>query len=113
MYLINGEGKVAMVNVGYNDDIGKSLLENIRKAIGEPVTDPVPDSIVKYVTGQKGESSVDIKGDGTAANANAAATGDKPADAATDAAADTGKDATKAKGKAKAKAKGKGKKKGK
>jgi thiol-disulfide isomerase/thioredoxin len=104
VYLINGEGKVAMVNVGYSDDIGKSLLESIRKAIGEPLTDPIPDSLAKYVTGQKGETSVDVKPEA------GVATGDKPGDAAADLAVES---ATKVKGKAKGKDKEKGKSKGK
>ena len=112
VYLVNAEGKVSMVNVGYNDDISRTLLESIRKAIGEPITDPVPDVLAKYMTGQRGETAVDVKGNGTAAaHPGAAATGDKPADGSGDA-VDTGKDQIKGKTKAKSK-KAKGKKKGK
>ena len=41
-YLTNGDGKVVMANVGYNDDISKRLIDEIRKTIGEPTSEPIP-----------------------------------------------------------------------
>jgi len=61
VYLVNGEGKVSMVNVGYNDDISKTLLDSIRKAIGEATSDPVPEALARYMTGHAGPATVDAK----------------------------------------------------
>jgi len=86
MYLVDSAGKVAMVKVGYNDDVSKDLLDNVRTAIGEPTSDPVPDGLVRYMHGNTGDSSVDVPPDdtGDAPPPADAATGDgdKPADAA-------------------------------
>lgn len=48
-YLVGPDGKVTMANVGYNEDISKRLIDEIRKALGEPTGEPVPDSIAKYL----------------------------------------------------------------
>jgi thiol-disulfide isomerase/thioredoxin len=72
VYLINGEGKVVVVSVGYSEDVPKLLLNEIRKGVGDPVTDPVPPSIASFLEkhGPKaGEvESVDVPG---AAESNA------------------------------------------
>ena len=62
VYLIDGDGKVAWVNVGYNDDASKAMVENIRKAMGEPTTDPIPEALTKLMAGHTGESVVDAAG---------------------------------------------------
>lgn len=49
VYIIDDAGKVAMVNVGYSDDVSKVFLDEIRKLIGQPVSDPIPESLQKYV----------------------------------------------------------------
>jgi len=49
VYILDAEGKVAMVNVGYSDDVSKTLLDEIRKHIGEPASDPIPGPLAKYV----------------------------------------------------------------
>ena len=90
VYLVNSEGKVAMVNVGYSDDISKLLLENIRKAVGEPTSDPIPPRLTAFFAGEPA----------------AAAAVEPAADAADPAAAP---DAEKAKGKGAKKGKGKSK----
>jgi thiol-disulfide isomerase/thioredoxin len=63
VYLIDGQGKVAMVNIGYNDDISKELLDQIRKSIGEPTSEPVPDVLARYMHGNLGESAVTVPKD--------------------------------------------------
>lgn len=49
VYLLNGEGKVAMVNIGYTDDASKKLVEEIRKTIGVPASEPVPENITTFL----------------------------------------------------------------
>jgi thiol-disulfide isomerase/thioredoxin len=62
VYLVDAAGKVAMVNVGYSDDISKKLLGEIRTAIGEPVDAPVPEAIARHMTGStNGAESVEVK----------------------------------------------------
>lgn len=51
VYLINGEGKVALARVGYNDDISRTLLDEVRKLVGEPTTSPVPDALARFMGG--------------------------------------------------------------
>lgn len=51
MYLVDGDGKVAMVKVGYDDDVSKDLLDNIRTALGQPLSDPVPEVLVPFMHG--------------------------------------------------------------
>ena len=129
-YLINGEGKVLMANVGYNEDLSKRLVEEIRKAIGEPTSEPLPESVTKHMAkAGSGPESVTVpdesapsgaepaggtatattatSGSTTAATAPAATT-DSDA-ATTEGAADNAKGKAKGKGKGKAKGKGKGK----
>jgi len=48
VYILNAQGKVAMVNVGYTDDASKAFLDEIRKNIGEPTSDPIPASLESY-----------------------------------------------------------------
>jgi cytochrome c biogenesis protein CcmG, thiol:disulfide interchange protein DsbE len=116
VYLINGEGKVAMVSVGYNEDNAKKLVEEIRRAIGEPTSSPLPESVAKCM-GHAGGSVESVPADTeAAATAATAGAGAAPGGAVTNAsaggaeavAADTADDNT-GKGKAKGKAKGKGK----
>jgi len=49
VYILNAEGKVALVNVGYSDDVTKGLLDAIRGQLGEPLSDPVPEALKKYM----------------------------------------------------------------
>jgi len=49
VYILDGNGKVADVHVGYSGDVTRSLLEGVRKLIGEPVTDPVPESLKSFM----------------------------------------------------------------
>ncbi|OGQ78924.1 MAG: hypothetical protein A2289_04040 [Deltaproteobacteria bacterium RIFOXYA12_FULL_58_15] len=71
VYLIDAAGKVAMVNVGYNDDASRIMLESIRKAIGVPLADPVPESLARHMHGNVGDSAVEVPGE---VGAGAAAT---------------------------------------
>lgn len=104
VYLINSEGKVALVKVGYNDDISRVLLDEVRKLIGEPVTAPVPESLAKHMS-----HGAPAKPE-TPAPADVATPADATTPAAGSAAAETPADEpTKGKGKAKGAAKGKGK----
>ena len=107
VYLVNGEGKVSLVSVGYSDDISKSLLEGVRKAVGEPSTDPVPEVLVKYMTDLKGAAAIDVRADIPEAPAVV------PADAAGSGEAGPAAESTKAKAKPKPKGKPKGKDRGK
>lgn len=50
VYLLNGEGKVAMVNVGYNEDISRALVDEIRKSLGEPTSEPLPEAVAKEMS---------------------------------------------------------------
>lgn len=77
VYLVGADGKVAMVNVGYSDDISRDLLDNIRKAIGEPTTEPVPDALARYVSGHSTAAPPDVTPQDT--NGVAAAEGSAPA----------------------------------
>jgi thiol-disulfide isomerase/thioredoxin len=62
VYLLDAGGKVAMVNVGYSDDISKKLLDQIRGAIGEPADAPIPAAIAKHMTGNsKKAESVEVQ----------------------------------------------------
>lgn len=49
LYLLNGEGKVSMVSVGYNDDITRQVLDEVRQAVGEPASEPIPEAIAKHL----------------------------------------------------------------
>jgi peroxiredoxin len=123
VYLINSEGKVAMVNVGYTEDASKRILDEVRKALGVPASDPVPEAIVAYQNSHAGAGhieSVPVPGatPPPAAPASAPTAGAGPTAAAAPAAAegddDGGEDDKGAKKGAKAGAKkGGGKKKGK
>ncbi|MBI5509674.1 MAG: redoxin domain-containing protein [Deltaproteobacteria bacterium] len=53
VYLVDTDGKVAMVNVGYSDDISKKLLDQIRTALGEPLDAPIPPEIAAHMTSPK------------------------------------------------------------
>ncbi len=55
VYLIDGDGKVVMVEVGYNKDISRLLLDQVRKAVGEATSDPVPDKLARYLAATPGE----------------------------------------------------------
>jgi thiol-disulfide isomerase/thioredoxin len=57
VYLVDGAGKVAMVKIGYSDDISRDLLDNIRTAIGEPTSDPVPDALAHHMAGHDGATA--------------------------------------------------------
>ncbi|MFC1611475.1 redoxin domain-containing protein [Myxococcota bacterium] len=107
VYLIDGVGKVSMVNIGYNDDISKNLLDNIRTAIGESTSDPVPDALVRHMKGNAGDSSVDVLSDDAGKTEHAAAQPEKSDDEPQDAAAteETEDKAKKAKSKKKRKKK--------
>jgi cytochrome c biogenesis protein CcmG, thiol:disulfide interchange protein DsbE len=110
-YLLGSEGKVAMANVGYSEDTSKKLIDEIRKAVGDPTNEPIPDAIAKHM-GQGGAPEVvSVKGDGEG-NVESAS-GDAGAGGAAAAPATPADDASKAKGKGKAKGKAKGKGRGK
>jgi alkyl hydroperoxide reductase subunit AhpC len=49
VYVLNAQGKVSLVNVGYTDDVSRIFLDEIRKNIGEPTSDPVPEGLVSYL----------------------------------------------------------------
>lgn len=49
LYLLGADGKVALVSVGYNDDISTQILDGVRKVVGEPTSDPVPEQIAKVM----------------------------------------------------------------
>ncbi|MEZ4271308.1 MAG: TlpA disulfide reductase family protein [Myxococcota bacterium] len=49
VYLIDAQGKVALVNVGYSDDISRKLLTGVRQLVGEPTSDPVPQTLTRFV----------------------------------------------------------------
>jgi alkyl hydroperoxide reductase subunit AhpC len=59
VYLINSEGKVDMVNVGYSGDVSKTMFGEVRKALGEPASDPVPPSIASYFDAHGGDAASD------------------------------------------------------
>lgn len=61
VYLINGDGKVSLVNVGYNSNISKTILDEVRKAVGVSVSEPIPENIAMYMT-HDGPSTVDVPG---------------------------------------------------
>jgi alkyl hydroperoxide reductase subunit AhpC len=105
-YLVGGDGKVVVANVGYNGDISKRLVEEIRKSIGEPASDPIPESISKHMVTGGSVEVVSVKGEGQAEAAEASTIDAPKKD---DAATATTDDKTKAKGKAKGKGKGKAK----
>jgi hypothetical protein len=75
--LLNGEGKVAMVNVGFDEEMPKALLKEIRKVLGEPVDDPVPEPLANFLDGHgsggEGQQAV------AAAQGAAKKSGDGPA----------------------------------
>jgi cytochrome c biogenesis protein CcmG, thiol:disulfide interchange protein DsbE len=102
VYVINGEGRVTQVHIGYTGDVTKSLHDEVRKLVGEPEGGPVPPAIAQYL---QHAAPADGHGDKGAAPAVTAAAGGEEGEAQT--AAVDGK-ATKGK---KAKGKGKGKKK--
>ncbi len=71
-YLASGAGKVIMANVGYNDDTSRRLVDEIRKTIGEPTSEPVPEAIAMHF-GQSGGALevVTARGDGAAKDPDA------------------------------------------
>ncbi len=72
LYILNGEGKVAMVNVGYNDDVSKRLVDEVRKAIGEPTSNPIPEVIASHMAhAGSGPAVVPVEGDAETAVAQA------------------------------------------
>lgn len=75
VYIIDGEGKVSMVNVGYSNDVSKVLLDGVRTLIGEPVSDPIPESLAKYIPGVAPTTvAVSAKADAAGSTETAAAT---------------------------------------
>ena len=53
VYLLTTEGKVALVKIGYDDDMSKQLLEQVRNVIGEPQSAPIPERLAKFIGVQK------------------------------------------------------------
>jgi cytochrome c biogenesis protein CcmG, thiol:disulfide interchange protein DsbE len=49
VYVIDAAGKVTLVNIGYNDDGTKLLVEHIREQLGEPAGTPLPGAISKHM----------------------------------------------------------------
>ncbi len=120
LYLVGSDGKVTMVNVGYNDDVSKKLVEEVRKAIGEPTSAPIPEAVQRHMikAGSGAPETVAVPADDSPNSQPAAAptpavvqANDSAPVAVTPAPADEGEvKATKGKpAKAKGKAKGKGK----
>lgn len=67
VYIVNGDGKVSVVNVGYSGDVTKNLLDEVRKLIGEPAGDPVPVTLAKYMAHGDGAGGAGAGGDSSAA----------------------------------------------
>jgi peroxiredoxin len=59
VYIIDGSGRVAFANIGYNDNMSRLLLDKIREALGVPATDPVPELLAKHMAGNSGPAVVD------------------------------------------------------
>ncbi|MEO0812569.1 MAG: TlpA disulfide reductase family protein [Myxococcota bacterium] len=49
VYIINGEGKIALVKTGYTDDATQTIFEEVRRLVGEPTSDPIPASIASHM----------------------------------------------------------------
>lgn len=49
VYVINGDGKVAMVKTGYTDDATSTIFNAVRRLVGEPTSNPVPASISAHM----------------------------------------------------------------
>lgn len=64
VYVINGEGKVAMVKTGYTDDATRTIFDEVRRLVGEPTSNPVPATIAAHMPGAEATA--------TAVDANAA-----------------------------------------
>lgn len=62
-YLVSGEGKVVMANVGYNEDISKRMVDEIRKGVGEATSEPVPEAITKHMGQTGAPEAVNVKSD--------------------------------------------------
>ncbi len=112
VYLLDGEGKVISANVGYNDDISRKLVDDIRRSIGESTTEALPADVQKHMGkhgGSTGAVAVPVEG---AVQAEATAADPASATPTATAAAETPAE-DEGKGKGKKKGKVKGKKKGK
>jgi len=51
VYILDSEGKVALVNIGYSDDVSKLLFEKIRLLVGESSTAPIPANLARFFAG--------------------------------------------------------------
>ncbi|MBJ80824.1 MAG: hypothetical protein CMH60_05840 [Myxococcales bacterium] len=61
VYLINAGSKVDWVSVGYDKESPAKLLAAVRQAIGEPLTDPVPESIQAYLEHEEPKKKDKVK----------------------------------------------------
>jgi alkyl hydroperoxide reductase subunit AhpC len=59
VYLVDAAGKVTWTNVGYSDDASKTMLENIRKAVGESPTEPEPEALAKLMSSHAAPAALD------------------------------------------------------
>ena len=60
VYLINEENKVAMVNIGYGNDTSKTMLDEIRKALSVPASEPTPEAITTYFATHRGPDQAEV-----------------------------------------------------
>ena len=49
VYILDAQGKVQLVKVGYDDDVSRFLLDAVRGQLGEPTSDPVPATLASFV----------------------------------------------------------------
>lgn len=78
VYVLNNQGKVAMVKIGYTDDVTRKLLNEVRKNIGQPVGAPIPEGLKKFFEEESTSAPVAAV-EPQAANTDAAGTNNEPA----------------------------------
>lgn len=49
VYILDGNGTVTEVHVGYSEGVGQSFLNAVRKNLGLPTSEPVPPALASYI----------------------------------------------------------------
>lgn len=58
VYIINGEGRVVTVKTGYTEDASRTILDEVRRLVGVPTSDPIPPTISAHMSSFKRDSKL-------------------------------------------------------
>lgn len=49
VYLIDGQGRIAMIKTGYTEDATRTIFDEVRRILGEPSSGPVPGALASHL----------------------------------------------------------------